>query len=64
MRLDAELLEKSAFLGQSMNKIRECEDAGTLLGLENLHQYIFRTMEELIHGEKKILFYGKIKTVR
>ena len=34
MRLDAELLKKkSAFLGQSMNKIRECEDAGTLLGL-------------------------------
>ena len=55
MRLDAELLKKkSAFLGQSMNKIRECEDAGTLLGLEGEAASVyFSAFDELILQQKE-----------
>lgn len=64
MRLDAELLKKkSAFLGQSMNKIRECEDAGTLLGLEGEAASVyFSAFDELILQQKEdFYFHGRNK---
>lgn len=64
MRLDAELLKKkSAFMGQSMNKIRECEDAGTLLGLEGEAASVyFSAFDELILQQKEdFYFHGRNK---
>ena len=59
MRLDAELLKKkSAFLGQSMNKIRECEDAGTLLGLEGEAASVyFPLLMNLFCSRKRIFIF-------
>ena len=59
MRLDAELLKKkSAFLAQSMGKIRTCENADELLGLEGEAASVyFSVFDDLILQQKDDFYF-------
>lgn len=65
MRLDTETIEKkSAFLAQSMKKIRSCESAEELLGLEGEAASVyFSVFDELILQQKEVFyFHGRNKS--
>ena len=59
LRLDAQKLkDKSQFLNNSLSKIRSCEDAGTLLGLEGeAASLYFSLFDELILQQKEAFYF-------
>ena len=59
MRLDVEVIKKKcAFLNQSMGKIRVCEDAAELLGLEGEAASVyFSAFDELILQQREEFFF-------
>lgn len=62
LRLDAEKLKmKSAFLAESIQKIRKCEDAGSLRGLEGEAASVyFSVFDDLILQQKEVFcFQGR-----
>ena len=64
LRLDVETIKKkSAFLAQSMGKIRECENAEELLGLEGEAASVyFSVFDDLILQQKEdFYFHGRNK---
>ena len=64
MRLDADLIKKkSSFLAQSMQRIRYCENADELLGLEGEAASVyFSAFDELILQQKEeFYFHGRTK---